>query len=420
MERTYIDVNKVTDNYATRLLDLTIYTTSSIDKAIDTEISELYSGKKYIITTVSDFFEVYELLKPEINITGSNSFQTFATDIENNYTESVILYSPANYTWKDIELLDEKYSIAITDSSSLLIEKDAWKAEYESITRVDSLLIDGSFENWKTGSLVDWTKDGIVGTIQSPGEEIGRCVRIKKANDSTEAGIISKIMWPSINQKLQLTGRYRTNNEVANGLLKVYDPRSTWEQRFVLSASNEEWIDIENVSFVPEENSEFDNIQMQIKLYPTETGYLGYWTEFDELKITQIYEEVTESLESTANSEATSSEEIVLPGIPIRTSPLHRTLEVEGPLVWEDSLYASNYSVELRLENNLNTQVINEIEETQINLEEFDQVFITNHFKWGRDYYWRIKANNMYGSTDWTSWWKFTTPDMEIEDPGQT
>jgi len=98
MERTYIDVNKVTDNYATRLLDLTIYTTSSIDKAIDTEISELYSGKKYIITTVSDFFEVYELLKPEINITGSNSFQTFATDIENNYTESVILYSPANYT----------------------------------------------------------------------------------------------------------------------------------------------------------------------------------------------------------------------------------------------------------------------------------------------------------------------------------
>jgi len=79
-------------------LNNTTYTSESFKTVIDTKISELYTIPTYKVSSIQELFNVYDIMKPNIPGTGSNSMQVFAIDVEENYSGSTIIYSPNNST----------------------------------------------------------------------------------------------------------------------------------------------------------------------------------------------------------------------------------------------------------------------------------------------------------------------------------
>ena len=92
------------------------------------------------------------------------------------------------------------------------------------------------------------------------------------------------------------------------------------------------------------------------------------------------------------------------PEIPTLVSPAYNstTISIDTMLVWQESSGAGTYQVQISEFSDFNDLYIDSIGlyETFIEI---------NHLKYGSEYFWRVRAENSSGKSDWSAVWRFTT-----------
>jgi hypothetical protein len=92
------------------------------------------------------------------------------------------------------------------------------------------------------------------------------------------------------------------------------------------------------------------------------------------------------------------------PAVPVLTSPANEAVDVSinPELLWEASDRAETYRVQLSPESDFEFAILdtNDISETSFSVENLD---------YATEYYWRVRAENVAGVSDWSEAWSFTT-----------
>lgn len=164
-------------------------------------------------------------------------------------------------------------------------------------------------------------------------------------------------------------------------------------------------------NFEPETNQEyFVKVGWALSDEPearrTNTATIHYWLENyrEKKKIGQLS---TFSGDDDNNYIQDQYQENILPpSVPTLSSPSNNSTDIETSttLSWNASERATSYSLQVSTNNSFSNTVVNQDGLTSTNYNVSDLNNSTN-------YYWRVKATNDNGSSDWSDVWLFTTAD---------
>jgi hypothetical protein len=113
--------------------------------------------------------------------------------------------------------------------------------------------------------------------------------------------------------------------------------------------------------------------------------------------------------------ETSPTEEGFPPDIPVLSSPLNGNtgLSVSLTLRWDESSGATSYTVQVSTSSSFTTLKVDTSGIT-------NTYFTVGGLNYGTKYYWRVKANNSFGESDYSTIWSFTTLSLEGRWQGTT